>query len=586
MHRSYTTQVVRSGGRRRGLVFALAAALVVAACGGNSPGASETTAPATTVGGTTDQDSDGDDTGDGDGADVTTTAPPSTVPPLTSPPTTTDPTREPTRGGTLRVALDAESAGYNPHRDAWAASGNVVARAVFDSLAVFDASGLPVPYLAEAIQPNADATVWTITLRDGISFHNGEAFDADAVRLNFEAALESPQLAGQLAPVERIEVVDGLTVRVEMREPWATFPNVLVGDIGAQVGYMIAPEMIGRADGGRAPIGTGPFRFVEWVPDDRFVVERNDEYWMEPAFVDRIVFRPIPDTTSRRAAFDAGDVDVYVTASTNQIVEYLAAAERGEVSVAIGAPSEPDMVMFNTQAPPLDDVRVRRALVMAADIPRIFDYLDAVGVKRPLRGPYDESSFWYVETDYPEYDPDGARALIDEVTAELGPVVFEFAGGQDPFIVGYQELFQSMWAEIGVRADIVSLAQGENIEKALTGGFQVMLWGGVGGGDPDSDFDTFHSGPLNFAQFTTPEIDAAMQAGRAVGDPEARREQYAIVQRALGEAVPYLWVGTNQFAMITTPAVIGGGTFVLPDGSPGQAILGGRYYLKDVWVDE
>jgi peptide/nickel transport system substrate-binding protein len=581
MHRSHTTPVVRSGGRRRALMVALAAALVVAACGGNSPDASETTTPPT-VGGTPDPAEGGDDS---DEADVTTTAPPSTAPLLTSPPTTTDPTREPTRGGVLRVALDAESAGYNPHRDAWAASGNVVARSVFDSLAVFDEGGIPVPYLAETIEPNDDATVWTITLRDGITFHNGEALDAEVVRLNFETALESPQLAGQLAPVERIEVIDGLTVRVEMREPWATFPNVLVGDIGAQVGYMVAPEMIGRADGGRAPIGSGPFRFVEWVSDDRFVVERNDDYWMEPAFVDQIVFRPIPDTTSRQAAFDAGDVDVYVTASTNQIVEYLAAAERDEVKVSVGAPSEPDIIVFNTQAAPLDDVRVRRALVMATDIPRIFDYLDAVGVKQPLRGPYDESSFWYVESDYPDYDPDGARALIDEVTAELGPVEFEFAGGQDPFIVGYQELFQSMWAEIGVRADIVSLAQGENVEKALTGDFQVMLWGGVGGGDPDNDFDTFHSGPLNFARFETPEIDAAMLAGRSVGDPDLRREQYAIVQRALGEAVPYLWVGTNQFAMITTPAVNGGGTFVLPDGSPGQGILGGRYYLKDVWVD-
>jgi peptide/nickel transport system substrate-binding protein len=119
----------------------------------------------------------------------------------------------------------------------------------------------------------------------------------------------------------------------------------------------------------------------------------------------------------------------------------------------------------------------------------------------------------------------------------------------------------------------------------LSGGFQVMLWGGVGGGDPDNDFDSFHSGPLNFTQFTTPEIDAAMQAGRSVGDPEQRREQYAIVQRALGEAVPYIWVGTNQFAMITNTSVFGAGEFTLPDGSSGQSILGGRYYLKDVWVD-
>lgn len=556
--------------RRRSLAALLAAGVLLAACGGNDPGASTGNGS-----GTADPANDTDDGSDGD---TTSTAPPFTNPPVT------DDTGTPVPGGSITVALDAESAGYNPHRDAWAASGHVVARAVFDSLAVFDESGVPVPYLAESIESNDDATVWTITLRDGIEFHNGEALDAEAVLLNFETALESPQLAGQLRPVEEIEVVDELTLRIEMRQPWATFPNVLVGDIGAQVGYMAAPEMIGQADGGRAPIGSGPFRFVEWVPDERFVVERNDGYWMDPAFVDEIVFRPIPDSTSRRAAFDAGDVDVYSTASTNEITQYLEAAELGDVNVAIGAPSEPDVVMFNTQEAPIDDVRVRRALVMATDIPRIFDYLDAVGVKRPLRGPYDETSFWFVESDYPEYDPEGARALIEEVTAEIGPVTFEFAGGQDPFIVGYQELFQSMWSEIGVDAEIISLAQGENIEKALGGRYQVMLWGGVGGGDPDNDYDTFHSGALNFSRFTTPEINEAMKAGRSIGDPEERREQYAILQRALGEAVPYLWVGTNQFALITDNSVRGGGTFTLPDGSAGQAILGGRFNLKDVWV--
>jgi peptide/nickel transport system substrate-binding protein len=542
--------------------FLVAATLVLAACGGNSPDAD----PTTTAG------------------DATTT-PADTQPPFTNAPTTTDPGREPQNGGELVVGLDAESPGYHPHLDAWANSGHNVGRAVFDTLAVNDASGKPVPYLAESIEPNDDATVWTITLRSGITFHNGEALDADAVRLNLEAVLDSGQFKDQLSLVDTIEIVDELTVRLNMTTPWGTFPNVLVGDIGTQVGYMAAPEMLGQADGGRRPIGTGPFRFVEWVPDDRFVVERNDDYWQRPAYLDRVVFRPIPDSTSRKAAFDAGDIDVYATAATNQIVDFLAQQERGEVNVTIGAPSEPDVVMMNTRKAPLDDVRVRRALVMATDIPRLYQYLEATGVKQPLRGPYAESSFWYVESEYPEFDIEGAKALIDEYAAEVGPVSFEFAGGQDPFITGYQELFQSMWAEIGAEANIVSRAQGENLSTVIAGDYQVILWGGIGGGDPDADYNDFHSGPLNFSGFTTPEVDAALEAGRATGDPDERKAQYAIVQEALGRAVPFIWTGTNQFAVITARAVQDAAVFELPDRSAGQPILGGRFYLKDVWIE-
>jgi 4-phytase/acid phosphatase/peptide/nickel transport system substrate-binding protein len=565
--------------RARWLAGVAAATMLLAACGGNSPTADPEPAPATTSPGP-------EETTDGTTDPATTDAPPETTaaPVLTNPPTTADAGDVPQSGGSVRVALDAESTGWNPHADAWANSGHNVARAIFDTLAARRDDGAVVPYLAESITGNEDATVWTITLRPGVTFHNGEPLDADAVRLNFEAVQASPQYSAQLALLSTIEVVDELTLQLTMSAPWGTFPNVLVGDIGAQAGYMAAPAMLAAADGNRNPIGTGPFVFEEWVPDDRLIVVRNDAYWQDAAYLDQIEFRPIPDATSRKAAFDAGDVDVYYTGDTRAITEYLDAQAAGEVGVVIGAPSEPDVVMFNTSLAPLDDVRVRRALAMSVDIPRLYEYLDATGVKQPLRGPYADSSFWFEESDYPAYDPEQAASLIAEYEAEVGPVAFDFVGGQDPFIVGYQELFQSMWSDIGAEASIVSQAQSETIEQVVGGNYQVVLWGGIGGGDPDNDYDEFHSGPLNFSRFTTPTIDAAMAAGRALSDQEARREQYAIVQQELGDAVPYIWTGTNQFAVITGAQVAGVADFDLPDGSPGEPVTGGRFFLKDVWL--
>ena len=550
----------------RGLAVAFLVGGVLSACGGNSP--TSGTEPVATSGG-----------------DTTLPSETTEAPVFTNPPTTTSPELVAANGGTLVVSVEGDSTGFNPTADAWANGGHNVARAVFDTLATYDASGKVVPYLAESITPNADATVWTVVVRPGVTFHDGTPLTADAVRQNFQASKDSPAFGSQLKLIDTMTVVDDLTLEIAMTQAWATFPNVLTGDLGSQIGYMAAPAMLADPEGARHPIGTGPFSFVEWVPDDHLTVARNESYWQRPAYLDQVIFKPIPDSTSRKAAFDAGDTDLYYTGSSLEITEYLPMQEAGELNVAIGAPSEPDVVMFNTLKPPFDDVRVRRALAMTVDIPRLYDYLEATGVKQPMTGPYADSSFWFAPSNYPEYDPEGAAALISEYEAEVGPVVFDFNGNQDPFSSSYQELFQSMWAEIGAEANIVSKAQSENIASVISGDYQITLWGGIGGGDPDADYPDFHSATgLNFSGFNTPEMDAALDAGRGLTDPDARKEQYAIVQEILGENVPFIWTGSNQFGVMSKASVQGVGQFFLPDETEGQAISGGRIMLKDVWV--
>ncbi|MEI8237792.1 MAG: ABC transporter substrate-binding protein [Actinomycetota bacterium] len=546
---------------------------LVAACGGKDPSAAATTvAPTgTTVAGAT-----------------TVVSSTTAAPVLTNAPTTTVADVKPVSGGSLTVALQGESTGFNPSTDAWADGGHVVAHAIFDPLATFDESGKVVPYLAESITANKDATAWTIKVRSGVKFHDGTPLNAKAVQLNFEANKKSPQFGSQLALLKSMRVVDDTTLELTMTQAWGTFPNILVGAIGYQVGYMVAPAMLASPAGGRKPIGTGPFKFVEWVPDDHLKVARNDTYWQTPAYLDTVTFKPIPDSTARKAAMDAGDVDLYYTGSSKDIREYQALQKDGKFNVVIGSPSEGDMVMLNTKKAPLDDVRVRRALAMSVDIPRLFDYLDATGVKRPTHGPYADDSFWYAKSNYPSYDPAGAKKLIAAYAKEKGkPVVFDFAGGQDPFIVSFQELYQSMWADIGVKANIVSRAQSENITKVVSGDYQVILWGGVGGGDPDKDYLAFHSNTgQNFTGFNTPAMDAALDKGRALSDADQRKAQYTIVQQILGDGVPYIWTGTNQFGVVTKPNVQDVANFKLPDGAAGRAINGPIFFLKDVWLSK
>lgn len=566
--------------RRRVGAWVAAPLLVVSACSGGSStsGTSASSPPSTrtqTLVTSTTQATD---------RHPPTSAPITAAAPITAPTPTT--ATAPRPGGVLTVALDGESNGFSPQADSWAQAGHIVADAIFDTLASLDANGIPQPDLAESITANSDSTVWTITLRPNVVFHDGEPLDADAVKQNFDVARTDPNMAGVLQQIASVDIIDGLTLTVTMSSPWGTFPTMLVGGLGSQLGYIAAPAMLDDPDGGRHPIGTGPFEFDEWTLDDHLTVTRNESYWRGPVALEKVVFRPIPDPSTLLAAFQAGDVDVMYTATTRDIVAFLDDQQAGRTNVVVGSPSDPDVLMVNTSRAPLDDVRVRRALAMSIDIDRLLEYLHAAGVKTPMYGPYSEGSYWYTPTDYPRHDPDGARALIEEYRREVGPVEFDYVGNADAGDLNYQQLLQSMWADVGITANIVSVPQSQAIEAALTGAFGVTGWGGIGAGDPDNDYQYLHSGGgLNLTGYTSPAIDAALDAGRTLSDPAARQAQYAIVQHELAGALPYIWLTSNQFAVVGQRDVQGLAGAVLPDGAPAQVLLGPRFSLRSVWLN-
>ncbi|MEI7618365.1 MAG: ABC transporter substrate-binding protein [Actinomycetota bacterium] len=493
----------------------------------------------------------------------------------------------PKSGGNLVVGIDAEATGWSPQNDAWGHGGHDVARAIFDTLAVYDPAGVARPYLAESITANADSTVWTIKVRPGVTFHDGDPLTADAVKQNFDAALASPIEKGALTLLSSMKVVDDLTLELTMSKPWGAFPNALTGGFAGQLGYMAAPKMLASPEGSRNPDGTGPFVFKEWIPDDHLTVVRNDKYWQKPALLDSVEFRPITNSDSRKAAFASGDIDVIATANAPEVKSYLDLESKGKVHVVKAPPSDPDVILLNTSKPPLNDIRVRKAMAMALDLNRIVDFLEGTGVKEVATGPYPKDSFWYYKTDYPQFDAAAAKKLIDEYTAEKGPIKLEYAGNQDPFIVSFQELIQSMWADVGITADIVSRAQGENVGAVLGGKYDVTGWGGIGGDDPDNDYNYFHSGTgLDLTKFSSPALDAALDKGRALSDPAARKEQYDIVQKELAANVPFLWLEFTGWTVVGQGKVMGLDAFTLPDGSPGRPLTAARFYLKDVWLDQ
>ena len=231
----------------------------------------------------------------------------------TSPPDTSPPPA-PVYGGNLIVGTSSEVDGFNPLSSQWSGPAYQIGRSVFDPLVVMDRDGRWQPYLAKSITPNADFTVWTFELRPDITFHNGETLDADALKMFFDAATTSP-LSSQGFPEQPVVTKTGdMTVTLTFTEPWSEMPTALV----EQPGYVIAPEQIqsGSTDN---PIGTGPFVYESWVPDNHFKATKNPNYWRtgEP-YLDSIEFRPIPDPALRINALQAGDVDAIETGSIGQ----------------------------------------------------------------------------------------------------------------------------------------------------------------------------------------------------------------------------------------------------------------------------
>lgn len=501
-------------------------------------------------------------------------------------------------GGSLVMGLEAETDGFNPTSNRWAISGLTIANAVFDPLAAYDADGTAQPYLAESFTPNADYTSWTITVRPGITFHDGTPLDGAAVKKDLDGAKASPLVGAAVANIESIEVdpANPLAVILTTVDPWASLPASLT----AQVGMMASPSQLdsGAEDSSRKPIGTGPFVLDTWVPDKAWTGTKNTDYWRTDAegtalpYLDQVEFRPIVDHSSRTNALISGDIQLLHTTDWASINRIESEAEAGKLQfVAEQTESEENFVMMNTSKAPFDDVRVREAVALCTDPSQVQTVWEAP-LERVADSQFTPDSPWYdPESGYPEPDVQAGSDLIAEVEAEKGPVTFTLGTTPVPTNTAATELLAQQYSQCGMEVELTTTIQSSFITDTVTGNYQANLWRQFAATDPDGDYQWWigsnATGPLtlNMARLADPQVDAALNEARASADPAVRKQAYSDLQRRQSELFPYAWIAHTQWAYGAAMDVRNIGNVTLPDGSAAQQFQAGSFRLTETWLD-
>ncbi len=498
----------------------------------------------------------------------------------------------PHSGGLLAYGVETDPNGLDATRNAWDPVGLLVANTLFDTWAEFDANGVPQPYLAESWDHNKDFTRWTLRLRPGITFSDGEKLDADAAVKMTNAVRASAVTGRAAANIAAVAKVDDLTIVATMAKPWASFPALLTG----QGGYVMAPKQLDDPSGFLHPIGTGPFVLRTWDSENVISVARNPRYWrhdergVQLPYLDGVDFHIIPDGQKRIADLRSGTIDA--TSVTNASDVQAMGALDGDRSFTIAhddGPTDTTFIMLNTSQAPLDDVRVRRAIAYATDVDALAEQ-NHWPKDRLADSPFAKGSTWYADTGFPRYDLAKAKELVGEYEAEHGPIHLSLNGS---FETALLQQLSDQWAQAGITATIAIADFKKSVILAVAGTYEADFFHYFGTADPDTLWHFWSSSTampngqisLNFTRLGDPEIDQAIDEGRASPDPAVRKDAYRRVQQRFTDLVPYVWLYHMEWLLATRTGLHDVRNVTLPGGSPAADFDSGTHRLTETWIE-
>ena len=404
----------------------------------------------------------------------------------------------------------------------------------------------PKPMLAESWRIVNDTT-WEFKLRKGVKFHNGEPFTAQSVKATIDYALDPASKSHFIAAaywglVKEVQVVDDHTVRFLTKQPW---PNLI--DSASLTNALMMPakalKELGPAKLNEKPIGTGPFKFVEWKRDERLVLERNPDYWQGPADVSRVTFRFIPEFSARMAALLSGEIDIMkdVPPHATEAVDRSGRAKvRATVSSRINY-----LALVNLKPGPMQDARVRRAMNHAVDVEELIKQV-LKGRATRMCGPLAPANVDYAPAECYKHDPARAQALFKE--AGIDPtklsLTLDTPSGRYPLDKDVSLAIAAQLQRLGIKATVVVNEWGTHLDKIKnrnTGDMFFLGWGpalhGQGTIQPLFLHDQTYSSYGN-----NPVLNEKIARAGTLLDARARAEAYAELQRLVRDEAPWVFL--------------------------------------------
>jgi peptide/nickel transport system substrate-binding protein len=446
----------------------------------------------------------------------------------------------------LRIALQSDADVLDPDQSRTFV-GRIVYASMCDKLVDITPDLELIPQLATGWEWSEDGKSLTMTLREGVVFHDGTPFNAQAVADNIDRSqnLEESRRKSELKSVIGVDVVDDYTVRFNMAAPDAT----LLAQFADRSGMMVSPTAAkaAGADFGLNPVCSGPFKFKERVAQDRIALERFPDYWnADQIHFDSVTFLPIPDTTVRLANLQSGDIDMLERLAATDLTQ--AEGDAGinvERAVSLGYQGITINVNNGDKGdnPWGNDKRLRQALSYALDRDAI-NQVVFEGAFAPGNQPFPPTSPWYdADHPVPARDVDKAKALLAEAGFPDG-IDLEVQVPNTTVPLQLMQVVQAMAAEAGINIEITSKEFATLLADQSAGDYQASQIGWSGRVDPDGNIHQFMTtgGGINDSHYSDPKVDEMLNNARASTDFDVRKADYDAARDILAEDMPIVYL--------------------------------------------
>jgi len=450
---------------------------------------------------------------------------------------------------TLVFAQGADPRGLDPAFVDDGESAKVIVN-VYDGLLKYKKDSTELePGLATEWTISPDGKEYTFKLRQGVKFHDGTDFNAEAVKFSIDRQLppkrtdDMPYASFTFGPVDKVVVVDTYTVKILLKEPYTPFLANLAMALAAPI---VSPTAVGKYGDKfiENPVGTGPFKFVKWDKGQSIQLEKNEEYWGEKAKVGKLIFQFTKENSVRATQLITGAVDIIDGVDSNNVAEI----EKAGAVMAEDEGMNINYMAFNTSRAPFNDAKLREAISHAINRDELVKFLYQGYAK--VANSYMPSfipGFNDKVTPY-EYNPEKAKTMLKELgkeNLEINMIVYSNPRPYNPAGQKLAESIQGYLLKVGIKSKINVYTWTEYKKKTQQGEGDILFYGWTGdNGDPDNFLSLLDSNEiassLNVAKFKNAEVDKLLKAARGTPNGAERDKMYQDIQTIATKEAPWL----------------------------------------------